>query len=348
MFKTNNPLISLIVPVYNISKYLERRINSIIEQSYKNIEIILVDDGSTDNSGQLCDAYKEKDNRIKVLHATNNGLSSARNAGLSIIKGDYVGFVDGDDFIDKYMYETLVKAILDHDADIVQTGFYHTDEHGNIVDTVTFKEASYSALDEMLKAFFVEKNIHVGVWTKLYKSELFKNIRFLDGYVFEDFAILPNILNECKKFIIISGAFYNYTSNPDSISGGKANLNLIKSRLETPLYVLKSIEKINKNFIRYAYSYICDSSIRGYCTLKATNKIGNKTKKEYRKKLIAQYEKYFKIYKKDVFFKKQKLRARIKRYIFPITPYLICLLIDCKNFIKKSKKSIFHRSRGQL
>ena len=80
MFKTNNPLISLIVPVYNISKYLERSINSIIEQSYKNIEIILVDDGSTDISGQLCDGYKEKDNRIKVLHTTNNGLSSARNA----------------------------------------------------------------------------------------------------------------------------------------------------------------------------------------------------------------------------------------------------------------------------
>jgi glycosyltransferase involved in cell wall biosynthesis len=134
MSKSNNPLISLIVPVYNISKYLERCINSIIEQSYKNIEIILVDDGSTDNSGQICDAYKEHDNRIRVIHKINGGLSSARNAGLAIIKEEYVGFVDGDDFIDKYIYETLVKAILDNDADIVQTGFYHTDENGSVLD----------------------------------------------------------------------------------------------------------------------------------------------------------------------------------------------------------------------
>jgi glycosyltransferase involved in cell wall biosynthesis len=109
-------------------------VNSIINQSYENLEIILVDDGLTDKSGQISDTLNQKDKRIRVIHKINGGLSSARNAWLAIIKGEYVGFVDGDDFIDKYIYETLVKAILDNDADIVQTGFYHTDENGSVLD----------------------------------------------------------------------------------------------------------------------------------------------------------------------------------------------------------------------
>ena len=147
MPKYNNPLISLIVPVYNISKYLRRCVDSILEQSYENLEIILVDDGSTDDSGGICDLYEERDNRVQVIHKANNGLSSARNAGLSAIKGEYVGFVDGDDFIDKYMYETLVRAALDNDAHVAQTGFHHTDENGNIADAITFKNAMYNNLE---------------------------------------------------------------------------------------------------------------------------------------------------------------------------------------------------------
>ena len=252
MSKQNNPLISIIVPVYNISKYLERCVNSIIAQSYENLEVILVDDGSTDNSGKICDVYKEKDKRIRVIHKINEGLSSARNAGLSVIKGEYVGFVDGDDFIDKYMYEILVKAISDNEADIVQTGYHHNYENGNIADTRTFKKATYNNLAYMFRAFFEEQNIHVGVWTKLYKSKIFRNIRFLEGHVFEDYAILPNILNECKNFVVIDGAFYNYAHNPESISRNKVSLDIIKDRFAVPMYVLNCIGNIDKKYIGYA------------------------------------------------------------------------------------------------
>ena len=102
-----NGLISVIVPVYNVESYLEKCIDSIIHQTYKNLEIILVDDGSTDNSGKICDVYKEKDSRIKVIHKQNRGLSSARNCGLEIAKGEYIGFVDGDDYIAEDMYALL-------------------------------------------------------------------------------------------------------------------------------------------------------------------------------------------------------------------------------------------------
>ncbi|MFA5321740.1 MAG: hypothetical protein WC373_03630 [Smithella sp.] len=175
----------------------------------------------------------------------------------------------------------MVKAILDEDADIVKTGFYHTDENGNIEEEITFRETFYDNLDDMFNARFKDGNIHVGVWTKLYKSKIFKNIRFFEGYVFEDYAILQNILNECKKIVVIGGAFYNYAHNSESISRDKVSLNLIRSRLAVPSYVLQCVEKINKNFISYAYRYACESSIKGYCKIKETSKIDNETKKEY-------------------------------------------------------------------
>lgn len=112
--------ISVIVPVYNVEDYLEECINSILGQTYKNLEIILVDDGSTDNSSKICDIYEKKDKRIKVIHKENGGLSSARNEGLKYRTGEYISFVDSDDFIDKTMYEKLYSAIKKYDADVVR------------------------------------------------------------------------------------------------------------------------------------------------------------------------------------------------------------------------------------
>ncbi len=335
MPKSDNPLISIIVPVFNISKYLERCVNSIINQSYKNIEIILVDDGSTDGSGQICDDFKEKDHCVRVIHKINGGLSSARNAGLDIIKGECVGFVDGDDFIDIYMYETLVKAILDNDADIVQTGFRHTNENGNIKDERKFKEATYDNLDDMFYNGFETKNIHVGVWTKLYRSAIFRNIRFFEGYVFEDYAIMPSIFSECKKFVVIGGAFYNYCSNPQSISKSNMSFNTVQSRLETPLYVLKCIENIDKKFVGYAYRYICQSSMAGYYKIKKTDKIDKRTNQQYTKRLVAQYRKYFKLFKKDALFRRRNLLSKIKLHIFSINPYIVYLYVEIRDHVKK-------------
>lgn len=341
MSRQYEPLISIIVPIYNISKYLERCVNSIIAQSYINLEIILVDDGSTDNSGELCDIFREKDKRIRVIHKNNGGLSSARNAGLSVIQGEYVGFVDGDDFVDKYMYETLLKAMLYHNADIVQTGYHHTDEHGGISDIKTFKEATYDDLAAMFRAFFEKQNIHVGVWTKLYKSKIFRDVRFFERHVFEDYAVLPNILNKCEKFVVISGAFYNYAHNPESISRDKVNLGIIKDRLAVPMYVLKCIENIDRKYIGYAYNYICISSIRGYNKIKETDKIDKKIKKEYVIKLINQYKNYFKLYREDAYFRRQKLFKKIKLYVFLINPYFSRLIFYVfKHFIGKLKRRI--------
>lgn len=119
-----NTLVSVIVPVYKVEKYLHRCIDSIINQTYKNLEIILVDDGSPDNCGKICDEYAEKDNRIKVIHKSNGGLSSARNAGLDVANGDYVYFVDSDDYIDTKLVEDNLNLAIEHDADMVCFNYF--------------------------------------------------------------------------------------------------------------------------------------------------------------------------------------------------------------------------------
>lgn len=126
-------LISIIVPVYNVEKYLKECIDSVISQTYKNLEIILVDDGSTDKSGEICDEYSKKDSRIKVIHKENGGLSDARNVALDIAKGEYIGFVDSDDYVEKDMFETLYKLAEEHNTEISSISFYKTLEN-EIID----------------------------------------------------------------------------------------------------------------------------------------------------------------------------------------------------------------------
>lgn len=341
MTTSNYPLVSIIVAVYNVSKYLDRCVRSLINQSYKELEILLVDDGSTDSSGLMCDAYQKQDTRIRVVHKKNGGLSSARNAGLCLIQGSYVGFVDGDDFVGPDMYETLVKAITDHEADIAQTGYRHTDEKGRIQDEITFNEAAYTRRDEMFTAFFEQKHIHVGAWSKLYKSSIFQNIRFPEGHVFEDYAVLPNLLSVCRKYVIIGGAFYHYVHNPESITRNKVTLNVIESRLQVPLYVLKCIERIDRQYLGYAYHYICLSSIRGYNKIIVTDKIDNQTIRQYAKKLTDQYNTYYRLYRQDASWRKLGLCKKIKLQAFAVHPYFSRFIFYVlKHFIRKSKKLV--------
>ena len=134
----NNPLISIIVPIYNVEVYIRNCVDSILGQSYENIEIILVDDGSPDNCGDICDEYGSKDKRIKVIHKKNGGLSSARNAGIDIATGDYLGFIDSDDWIESDMYESLYTALTSHKADISVCGRYIVE--GSRITTISDSE----------------------------------------------------------------------------------------------------------------------------------------------------------------------------------------------------------------
>lgn len=173
-----NPQISVIVPIYNVEKYLSKCIDSIINQTLTNIEIILVNDGSTDNSGKIIDEYAKKDSRIKVIHKKNGGQGSARNAGLDIAKGEYIGFVDSDDWIDSNMYESLYNAAISNNSDIVVCNRKVFDENGNIKGIVTVEEKIIKNIKNNIADYIVNDLLYkhtVSACNKIYKRQILQD-----------------------------------------------------------------------------------------------------------------------------------------------------------------------------
>ena len=215
-----NPLISVIIPVYNIEPYIERCIRSVIAQTYKNLEIIVVDDGSTDNGGRICDKIAAEDSRIKVIHQPNNGLSAARNTGIKESHGEYIGFVDGDDFIDSDMYEYLYALISDNHADISFCRFRRYD----FPDAWKYnneEQHGYVVLDGIssIRSFFLGQNsFSTYVWKGLYDKR--KLSWFPVGLYIEDYEFIVKVL--LRAHVVVSGKEikYNYCYRPDSIMGG--------------------------------------------------------------------------------------------------------------------------------
>ena len=213
-------LISIIIPIFNMSKYLEKCIDSVINQTYKNLEIILIDDGSTDNSGEICDRYLQKDNRIKVVHQKNQGVSAARNEGLKHATGYYIGFVDPDDFIESKMYEIIINDIKENQCDIGICGIRSKNE-----DDITLKEDRKQEnivmnKKEFLNILIQDKMIATSVWDKVFKSELIKEKRFNEKRVVgEDFELILEVINNKKiKAVYNSSCLYNYLIREKSAS----------------------------------------------------------------------------------------------------------------------------------
>ena len=177
-----NDLISIIIPVYNVEKYINKCLESVINQTYRNLEIILVDDGSEDKSGKICEEISIKDNRIRVIHKENGGLSDARNIGLDNSNGEYIAFIDSDDFIERDMIEFLYYNINKYDADISICSNYIFDEE-ECIDNSTKEIKVYNRL-EILKEVLLDEKIRSYAWNKMYKRDLFYNIIFPKGRVF--------------------------------------------------------------------------------------------------------------------------------------------------------------------
>ena len=205
-------LISVIVPVYNMEKYLNKCVNSILEQTYKNLEIILVDDGSKDSSGAMLDDLEKKDARIKVIHKPNGGQSDARNVGIDIMTGRYLTFVDSDDHIEKDYVERLYNALKKNDADmsVGSIRLVFEDDEAEVKEELSGENGEvtltrYEAVKRALKM-----GVNQGPWGKLYKSELFSSLRFSKGKIYEDLAVLYRLLISCDKVTFFNHRIYNY------------------------------------------------------------------------------------------------------------------------------------------
>ena len=204
------PLLTIIVPVYNILEYLPRCVHSITAQTYRNLEILLVDDGSTDGTGHLCDELAKEDDRIRVLHKENGGSSSARNLAIEQAKGEYLGFVDSDDYIAPDMYEKLYQGIVSYGVTVAQIGRDEIDEQGNMLPNICEPPAEPICFES--KEFLRELLMHRGdcsFCTKLVHRDLLQQERFPVGLLNEDFYLLVKILPQIGKLVSLPGQAYH-------------------------------------------------------------------------------------------------------------------------------------------
>ena len=314
--------ISIIVPVYNVEKYLENCIESILNQTFKDFELILVDDGSTDNSGKICDIYEKKDYRIKVIHKNNGGLSSARNIGLDIASGKYIGFVDGDDNIHPKMYEILYNLIKKYKSDISCCNYKKIyDVFKDEYENVSLLEVIEMSNIEAIKNLY-DKEIGVKLviaCNKLYRKNLFDNIRYKVGRVHEDEFMAHRILYNSKKITYVDNELYYYLQREGSIMSKKS----YKRKVDTLLSKSDRMRFCNKVGLTSMSDNICKTYEFEFFNLyKQLLNEGSENAeflKEIRRDFILNL--YILLRQKDI-----HIKEKISCLIFAISPkvYRIC------------------------
>lgn len=260
-----NDVISIIVPVYNVEKYLKKCVDSLLNQSYPNLEIILVNDGSTDASGIICEDYSNHDNRIVYIYKPNGGLSSARNVGLEVAKGEYVVFIDSDDYVATNMIEKLYIALSVNSADMSICDFQKVDEQYNNIGDVRILKSEVIEKPNILKVLCRYDDCYaqyVIACNKLYRRQLFDNIRYIENRIHEDEFIIHHILSQCKKIVIVSDKLYFYLQRNNSITH-KAytvkRLDAVDAMLDRYYFFQgMNLKVYTKLIIRQAYGILYD------------------------------------------------------------------------------------------
>lgn len=230
------PLVSVIVPVYKVEPYLHKCVDSILAQTYTNLEIFLVDDGSPDNCGKICDEYAQKDNRIRVIHKKNGGLSDARNVAIDVATGEYITFVDSDDYVDTDYVDYLYQLVLQNQCQvaIVQSCFFYENTNPN-KKRIAERIEVFSSI-EAIKTMFYQKHIETSAWGKLYHKSLFETgIRYPRGILFEDNPVTFRLLYQSNQVVVSNKQLYFYLIRSDSIEGSLFN----EVKIQSAVAVLK-------------------------------------------------------------------------------------------------------------
>lgn len=276
-----NDLISIIIPVYKVEKYLEKCIESVLKQTYTNLQIILVDDGSPDNCGKICDEYAKKDSRIEVIHKANGGLSDARNVGISKAKGRYIGFVDSDDYIKEDMYEILLNLIKKYDADVSICNLYDVIDGNECIRNKENGIREYSRLD-ILKKVLLDKNIQSYAWNKLYEKELFDEIKYPIGKKYEDIGTTFYLFEKCNKIVVTSEPEYYYLKRADSLVNNVTEstiLDYTEIIIQRYLYIKQNIKELRK----YNNYYLAKTLITAHNDIENLENISEEMQQRYKK-----------------------------------------------------------------
>jgi len=261
-------MLSIIMPVYNSAEYLQESVASVLNQTYQDFELIMIDDGSSDGSGELCDRFAEADARIRVIHKTNHGVAAARNTGLNYVRGDYIGWVDSDDIISPVMYEILMKLAEENEADIAQCDHVRTPEKLDMVGLV-YEPTILCSLDSLKRIYNSHYTNIMSLWSKIYRKKLFDDLRFTEGSAFEDDEIVPVLLEKAEKCVFIEAPLYCYLKRNNSIITTSSIKNIMAltvhlehrmlhfQKIDNELYLLSK-----KHFFTYIKQKFCQKEFQ--------------------------------------------------------------------------------------
>lgn len=317
------PLISVIVPVYNVEQYLRKCLDSVISQTYTNLEIILVDDGSTDLGGRICDEYACQDNRITVIHKVNGGLGFARNSGLEICTGEYVMFVDSDDWLAAEAVQVLYDRIVADGSELAIGKHIEIYEDGSASEVWKIKESKLLKSTDVLSQLYPKNILPVAAWGKLYKRAIFDNIRYTSVCIAEDLFLFPYIIEQCDKISISTEVVYYYYQRPNSLIRQKSE----KAKFDHAQVTLHIAQYLYENgYIQRAKEW--------YAT--AVGRIIVIKSEEDRNRLL---EEHFADPAKRALLKDANLRTRIKWFELhvPVLVKIRGIYKDIKRYVRKPR-----------
>ncbi|MGN1277739.1 MAG: glycosyltransferase family 2 protein [Floccifex sp.] len=303
MLNENKPLISIVIPIYKVENYIRRCVDSVIGQSYKEIEVWLVDDGSPDECGKICDMYAATDDRIHVIHKCNGGLSDARNAAIPKCSGEYITFVDSDDWISIYYIENLVKAIIKNDSDLAISWFENIFDNSNIKNRPNNTLIGYTCINSMecLEKMLYQDGVETSAWGKLYKAEIIKDLRYPVNKIYEDIPVTYECIKRAHNIALICNVDYYYFQRKDSIQN-----DLFSEKKLDGIVHCKSLMESVKNDFPELFKAACCRYFSVTCNI--LFQIQDKSHEDIKKELWNEIVKYRNII---LFNRRARKKARI-------------------------------------
>lgn len=307
--------VSVIVPVYNAEQYLEKCVSSIVEQTHRNLEIILIDDGSVDRSAELCGAWAERDARIQVIHQKNAGPAAARNAGLDRVTGEFISFIDSDDWIDVHFYEKMLAAMNDNpDATIVQCAIKV--QNGGIL----FESDETITKEGIMPAFVRTRKIPVYLVNKLYRAEVWCDIRIPNQRYAEDSLVLLQILHNTQKICLISYVGYQYRTDNISITRSVKGLKVWQGYLEESRGYEEMFRTNYPELEGYADEKFCTRAQYAVADLRKNPTLSKQEKQYWRKIFLDNFKIHWPMYRRSDLFRSRRFSRRIGTTIFSVAP----------------------------
>ena len=321
-------LLSVIIPAYNTAKFLNKCVDSVVNQTYKNIEIIIVDDGSSDSTPQICDELANKYDNIKIIHQENKGLARTRGAGFNASSGEYIAFVDSDDYIDLNAYAKAIKVLEENDCDMVQFGYYEVMPDGKILNERSSQDLKLYSPREIFK-YFITGQTNPAVWNKIYKREIFDGVEWPKINMAEDCCISSQTFAKAQSLVSINQSFYYYVQQEASIVHQPYN----KSKRDDIFTACNFVINLTQNKFP---EFLPEAILRKLGSIEAV--IANYLLSDYsdRREVLRQFTE---IYKQDYKLMKAELKRQGRSIALKISLRLkqkihILLLIHCQTLYK--------------